>query len=185
MKRWSRKLGLVMAAVILAAALSGCVRANARVLPGETLPPLATPTPEVTPSPSPTATPEPSPEPTSTPSAFDELGEYISGPEHYKRYLSFRNVQVYEQEDDTFVDAILVNKYPHALLCAAGAAFYDETGELVAEGRFQTRDGQYVLVLPQGETTLFAQINTDMTLTALEMEIVFDDSLGILPDVAQ
>ena len=42
-------------------------------------------------------------------------------------------MQVYEQDDDTFVDAIILNEYPETIVCAAGVAFYDENGELVAE----------------------------------------------------
>lgn len=173
---------ITLFAAVLCSACGGQTSSAPRIVPEDTLPPLATPTAEPTPTVTPTAEPVFTPEPTPTPSAFDELGQYISGVDHFKRYLSFRNVQVYEQEEDTFVDVIVANQYPRALVCAAGAAFYDENGELVAEGRFQTRDGQYVLVLPQGETTLFAQVDTDMTLTALTLEIVFDEALGVLPD---
>ncbi len=177
----SKALLLALAATLLAAALSGCVSARPAIVPGSTLPlptPIATPAPTVSPAPSPTAA-----EPTATVAPlFDAKGIPISGADHFKQYLSFRNVQVYEQEEDTFVDAIAVNDYPKTIVCAAGVAFYDEEGILVAEGRLQTRDAQYILILPPGETTLFAQIDTDMTLTDLEIKIIFDDSLGVKPD---
>lgn len=170
------------AALLIAAlmALSGCVEARPTLDAGNTLPPEATPTPSPTPS--------PTPEPTETPagtaavSQFDALGNYITGADHFKQYISFRNVQVYEQEDDTFVDAIAVNDYPETLVCALTAAFYDDTKELVASGSMQTRDAQYILILEPGETVIFAQIDTDMALTALDIELIFDDSLGVRPE---
>ncbi|HWQ59385.1 MAG TPA: hypothetical protein VN540_10230 [Clostridia bacterium] len=182
MKRWaaSKRILIILASALLAAALSGCVSARPALVPGETLPaPTIAPTPSPTPSPSPSSMPAA----TATPApAFDAKGSFISGADHFKQYLSFRNVQVYEQEGDTFVDAIVVNDYPETIVCAALAAFYDKSGELVAEGRLQTRDASYILILPPGETALFAQIDTDMTLTDLEIRIVFDDTLGVKPE---
>lgn len=176
----SKRIACVIAPVLVALALCGCVRARPVLDPSRTLPaPTAKPTPSPVASPSPT----PTTEPTATPApVYDALGNYISGAEHFKQYLSFRNVQVYEQEGDTFVDAIVVNDYPQTIVCAAGAAFYDENEELVAQGRLQTRDAQYILILPPGETTLFAQVDTDMTLTDLDIKIIFDDALGVKPE---
>jgi hypothetical protein len=176
----SKRIGILLAPALIALALSACVSAHPVILADRTLPPVTqAPAPSSTPEP----TPSPTPEPTATPApAFDAKGNYISGLDHYKQYLSFRNVQVYEQENDTFVDAIILNEYPETIVCAAGVAFYDENGELVAEGRFQTRDAQYILILPPGETTLFAQVDTDMMLTNLDLSILFDDSLGVKPE---
>ncbi len=165
---------------LLALALSACISARPVIAADRTLPPeteTSSPAPSLEPTPS--ATPE---LPASAAPAFDAKGNYISGLDHFKQYLSLRNVQVYEQEGDTFVDAIIVNEYPETIVCAAGVAFYDENDEMVAEGRFQTRDAQYILILPPGETTLFTQVDTDMTLTDLELSILFDETLGVKPE---
>ena len=41
-----------------------------------------------------------------------------------------------------------------------------------------------MLVLAPGETTVFAQIDTDIVLTDKPLEFVFDESLGVKPDTA-
>ena len=68
--------------------------------------------------------------------------------------------------------------------------FYDTSGAVKYTGMqlslihiFQTRDGQYVLVLAPGETTVFAQIDTDIVLTEKPLEFMFDEAFGIRPDV--
>ena len=55
------------------------------------------------------------------------------------------------------------------------------TGTEVNRARIQTQDGQYVLRLQPGETVLYAQINTDITLTDMEFALEFNDTLGVLP----
>lgn len=176
----SKRICHIIASALIALALSSCVNVRPVVVTDRTLPPA---TAAVTVPPSPEGTPYTTLEQTATPApVFDLKGNRISGAEHFKRYLSLHNVQVYEQEGDTFVDAIILNDYPQTIVCAAGVLFNDENGELVAEGRLQTRDAQYILILPPGETTLFAQVDTDMTLTDLALLIVFDDSLGVKPE---
>lgn len=184
MKARAASKAAVLLALALAAgalfALSACTGGRPALVPHTTLPPP--PSPTLTPAPEPTPAVQ-TPAPTLTPApAFDLAGNFISGARHFERYLLLRNVQVYEQEEDTFVDAIIRNDYPQTVVCAAVAAFYDETGELVAEGRLQTRDAQYVLILPPGETMLFAQVDTDMALTSLELKILFDQQLGVQPE---
>ncbi len=166
-------------ALMLCMPLCGCVRDEPVLMPAYTLP--SDPTPTLAPAPTIAPTPTPAPTPSPTP-LIDVTGVDIEGVDHFRRYLHFRNIQVYEQCEDTFVDALLVNDYPLPLMCAATVTFYEEAGgEGIAEGKLQTRDGEYVLLLPPGETTIFAQIDTDMRLTALPFEIAFDASLGVLP----
>ena len=52
----------------------------------------------------------------------------------------------------------------------------------IASGRVQTRDGQYVLRLENGDNTLFAQIDTDMTLTDKEFRLEYSEDLNVLPE---
>src|SRR5574344_2017251 len=93
LKRLSKKLILPVLALLLGAFMCACVTFRAEVLPDKTL------TPEPTPEPVPTEEPV-------VIDVYDELGAYITGSEHYQRYISFENIQVYEQADDTFVDKI-------------------------------------------------------------------------------
>lgn len=93
-------------------------------------------------------------------------------------------IQVYEQAEDTFLDAVAVNSYPETLVCAVDVHFFEEAGGVeIAGSQLQTRDGQYVLVLAPGETTVFAQIDTDIVLTDKPLEFMFDEAFGIRPDV--
>ena len=164
---------------LLCALFCGCVQDEPVLMPAYTVPPEATPTPvpTIVLTPSPTVAPTPSPTP-----LIDVTGADIEGVEHFKQYVRFRNIQVYEQCEDTFVDAVIVNEYPLPLMWAATISFYEEAGgEMIAEGKLQTRDGAYVLLLQPGETTVFAQIDTDMRLTASPYTLTFDASLGVLP----
>ena len=67
-------------------------------------------------------------------------------------------------------------------MCALNITFLDEDGETIVTGRVQTRDGQYVLRLANGENTLFAQVDTDMTLTDKEFRLEFSPELNVLPE---
>lgn len=79
------------------------------------------------------AAPEPTPSPTPEPvqveemadlsSAYDRNGLLIVGEEHFQQYISFKNIQVYEQCGDTFMDAVAVNEYPDTLVCALNIRF--------------------------------------------------------------
>ena len=166
---------------LLALLLSVCAFACA---PAE---PAATPTAEPTLAPTPEPTPEPIPTPEPTPTAtpeFDALGRFVSSNLHYTQYVSFEMIQVYEQAEDTFLDAVAVNSYPETLVCAVDVHFFEEAGGVeIAGSQLQTRDGQYVLVLAPGETTVFAQIDTDIVLTDKPLEFMFDEAFGIRPDV--
>ena len=190
-ERVNKGLIPLLAAALIAAALCGCVRFESAVDPSVTMPQEAEPTPTAPaePSPTPEATVKPTAEPTPTEmqhlDVYDELGTFITGSEHYRRYISFENIQVYEQEDDTFVDMQAVNAYPKAILCALHMRFADEDGETVAECRLQTQDGQYLLSLRPGVNTLYAQVPTDMRITGLDFTIEYDESVDVLPDIAK
>lgn len=187
MKRRVVKAAFLVAAFSLAALfLPGCVAYAPVLNPAVTLAPSAA----LTPMPSPTLTPVPTlaPLPTvalapaATPSigVYDALGAFVSTPEHYKQYIALKNIQVYEQFGDTFVDAVATNTYPEPIVCAVDILFADGE-ELVAQGKLQTQDGQYVLILQPGDTTVYAQVNTDMTLTLADFTLQYDSGLGVWP----
>lgn len=168
---------LILCCVLLA----GCVNTAAVPDPSSPLP-----TPEVTPTPEPTPTPEAEvtalPELADLNTEYDELGERITSAEHFKRYITFENIQVYEQHEDTFMDAIAVNEYTLPLVCGINIYFYDEDGAEIASSVAHTRDGQYVMKLQPGENTIFAQIDTDMKLTDKEFVLEFSEELTVLPE---
>lgn len=190
-ERVNKGLILLLAAGLMAAVLCGCVRFESTVDPSVTMPQETEPVPaekaEPSPTPEPTAEPtaEPTPEEVQQIDVYDELGAFITGSDHYRRYISFENIQVYEQEEDTFVDMQAVNAYPKAVLCALHMRFTDETGEVVAECRLQTQDGQYLLSLEPGSNTLYAQVPTDMRITGLDFTIEYDESVEVLPDITE
>lgn len=176
---------LLLPGLALCLCLSGCaVNTSAVLRPEVTLAPPATPTPAPTPTPEPTPTPapvRPNGPIAGVDTPYDALGEYVSGAAHFQRYLTYESIQVYEQAEDTFFDAIVVNTYSETLICALDVVFTDEEGKQLATARAQTRDGQYVLHLPPGETVLFARVDTDITLTDKEFDLVYNETLGVLP----
>ena len=169
-KNMSKRIVKLLIAVSVCILLTGCVNTGAHIVPSVTIPPESTQPPEPTPSP----TPEPVQveEMADLSSAYDKNGLLIVGEEHFQQYISFKNIQVYEQ----------CGEYPDTLVCALNIRFFDEDGTEIASGRVQTRDGQYVLRLENGDNTLFAQIDTDMTLTDKEFRLEYSEDLNVLPE---
>ena len=168
-KNMSKRIVKLLIAVSVCMLLTGCVNTGAHIVPSE-------------PTPSPTPEPVQVEEMADLSSAYDRNGLLIVGEEHFQQYISFKNIQVYEQCGDTFMDAVAVNEYPDTLVCALNIRFFDEDGTEIASGRVQTRDGQYVLRLENGDNTLFAQIDTDMTLTDKEFRLEYSEDLNVLPE---
>lgn len=174
-----RIFAALLAVFLMAAAFSACVN---------TLPVLY---PEISPAPTRRAvpiTPEPTevayatPEPTnSAGEAYDAKGVLITGAEHYTRYITFKNIVVYEEGGDTFLDGIAVNSYLSPISCAVDVVYIDDNGREIARARLQTRDGNYLLVLEPGETAVLGRILTDMTLTDRPLSLEFDKEIGIRP----
>lgn len=181
-----KKLIMALLALAVPFFVCGCVFARPVLNPAVTLAPTDAPTPALTPSPTPSPSPTPVPTLTPTPppqriGVYDALGVFVETPEHYEQYLTFRNIQVYEQFGDTFVDAVAVNRYPAPIVCAVDILFAKE-GETIASGKLQTQDGQYVLILNPGENIVYAQVNTDMTVTLMDFTLEYDEGLGVWPE---
>ena len=170
------KILAVAAAALAITILAGCVNTapvvHPEITPGPTRrPELNTPLPEDTD----TVTPAPTDD-----AAYDANGVLISGAEHYTRYLTFRNIIVYEEDSDTFLDGMISNSYCYPITCAIDVVYRDGDKE-IARSRLQTRDGNYLLVLEPGETVVLARILTDMTLTDRDFTFEYDLSTGIYP----
>ena len=130
-KNMSKRIVKLLIAVSVCLLLTGCVNTGAHIVPSVTIPPESTQPPEPTPSP----TPEPVQveEMADLSSAYDRNGLLIVGEEHFQQYISFKNIQVYEQCGDTFMDAVAVNEYPDTLVCALNILFFDEDGNFMPE----------------------------------------------------
>lgn len=178
--RINKRIMLILAALLLMALCAACVKTSPTIVPGSTIPPTPTLTPALTPTEPPSTL-----SPTTTPMPFDAYGEFVGSAQHYERYLEFGSIQVYEQSEDTFMDAVVENSYPYTLICAVDIQFFDENETLIAEGKLQTRDGQYVLRLSPGETTLFARADSDVVLTDKEFMLVFDPTFPVMPDMGE
>lgn len=171
----------LLVCVVVCLCMAGCVNTASVIDTAATMPPEPTVTPEPTPTPAPTLDAAEL-NMADLSSAYDELGVLISTADHFEQYVTFRNIQVYEQYEDTFMDAIAVNEYPDTLVCAVDITFYDEEKNPIADSHVHTRDGQYVLRLQPGDNAIYATIDTDMTLTDKEFVLDFNEGLDVLPE---
>jgi hypothetical protein len=128
------------------------------------------------PDPVPSELPKPS-EPSDPGDAeFDKLGVEISDKGHFERYISYRELYVYEQDGHTYLDGTIKNEYPDTLVCVLDVCFF-EGKEEIARARVFMGDGSSLLYLSPGETRVYADIKTDMPVTAADIsfETVGDD----------
>lgn len=173
---------MVLAALALAVSCA-CVDIKPGIDPGVTPEPTAVPShdAETTPAPTEDASATRPAETEQAGEASDLMGNIISGPEHYTRYLRFENILIYEEDDDTFLDAVIVNSYGAPISCAVDVVFDDDEGNEIARARLQTRDGNYLLVLEPGDNIVLARILTDMTLTDREYRFEYDKETEVRP----
>ena len=111
---------------------------------------------------------------------YDALGAYVSDAAHFQQYLSFNMVQVYEQEEDTFLDAIAVNEYPHPGM-RHGRGVLRWGGDGGEPGPDPDPGRPIRSSASAGGNGALCQINTDITLTDMEFALEFNDTLGVLP----
>lgn len=178
----------IFIALALSAAFIGCSDTSPHLDPAVTAPAILSPVP-FTPVPEPTASPEPAtPGPDDIPvtadpngNIYDALGNVITDAQHYRQYLSFSDIRIYEYGGDTFMDLTVTNSYPERLICALRAEFYDEEGNILAVSSIQGPDGSFLLTLPSGSTPLYSTILTDAVLTDKIVVIIFDDNTQVAP----
>ncbi len=165
--------------ILILLVFAGCAGRSPQIIFGVTPPPAYTFAPEE-PSPAPTDEPKtPAPDPQQN---VDALGNHIYTADHYERYLSFRNILVFEEKGETLVDLAVVNSYPELLLCAVNITFYNDEGEKIASSSLQMPDGSFLLALESGETPLYARVLTDIVLTDKRFELTFDPQTGVTPE---
>ena len=154
-----RSLLVILIAGFLVFALFGCEDATP-VLAG-------TPTPAATPTP----LPDPfSAEITAVPLPTDALGNTIVGDDHYWQYLSFGALRVYEYDDGTFLDGICVNAYPLPLDGEVDIVYTTSDGKVCGIGKIH--NVLNTTVLETGSNAIYAEINTDIDVTAMEFSLV-------------
>ena len=132
-----------------------------------------------------TPTPSPAPEPLEVapiegePFLTDENGLPILNAQthYYEYYLSVSNLRVYEQNDETLLDATITNNYPTALTGGLRISFYDESGMLYGYGDLYTAAGP--LKLFPGENRVYADILTEVDVQ--EMDFVFTVTEPFVP----
>lgn len=154
-----RRLPIFLLATLMLFALTGCEDATP-VLAG-------------TPTPAATATPLPEPftaEITAAPLPTDGLGNTISGDNHYWQYLSFGAMRVYEYDDGTFLDGVCVNAYPLPLDGEVDIVYTTSDGKICGIGKIHNTVG--TTVLETGSNAIYAEINTDIDVTAMEFSLV-------------
>ena len=175
----------ITAAALSAFFLVGCIDISPKLDPGITPPPLGTEAlaadaSSAEPTANPTA--EPTPDASVSPDEFkDVLGNVIYSDNHFERYISFRDVLVYEENGDTFVDLTVDNSYPKMIMCAVNIAFYNDDGSIIASSSLQMPDGSFMLSIPSGKSSLFARVLTDTLLTNKTFRLIFDQQTGIKP----
>lgn len=111
----------------------------------------------------------------------DALGNVIQDPEHYRQYIQFTDLRVYEENEETFLDCIVTNSYPYKLTCSVSIRFFDENDETIATATLQMPNGSFLLTLENGETPLYARILTDTSLTDNDFELIFDPGIVVEP----
>lgn len=159
MKRLGARLcgALLLCACVLLLA-GGCARSEGYLNPDITLPP--TPEPEPTFTPEPESTPTPVPESTETPVPVD----------YWRYYLALEDVFVYEQDGETYVDAVIVSDYEGTLVGVLELRWADKNGP-VAAARLVDGAGEELLYLRPGQNRVYGVAQTDMPVTMLDFTL--------------
>ena len=144
--------------------------------------------PEQTPTPAAKETPTPSPAPEPLELApiegegfsIDENGLPILNAQthYYEYYLSIGNLRVYEQNDETLLDATITNAFGDVLSGGLRISFYDGSGMLYGYGDLKTAEGP--LRLFPGENRVYADILTEVDVQ--EMDFVFTVTEPFAPE---
>lgn len=179
------RLAAAAISIIILLSAAGCTNERPHFVDGATPPAAVTDAPTEAPDFTPLPSGYTPPEPTAVPSPganTDALGNLIYSADHYERYISFRNILVYEEDGETLIDCTAVNSYPEVLLFAVNIVFYNDDGEEIAYGSLQSPNGSFLIALPEGETGLYARILTDVVLTDKHFKLTFDPQTGVHPE---
>ena len=136
--------------------------------------------PEQTAAPTVPVSPTPSPEPESIEVApiedegfqTDSNGLPILDEQthYYDYYLTIANFRMYEQNEETLIDAVILNSYQRTLSGALRIEFFDENGIRYGYGDFYTASGG--LKLLPGENRVYCDVRTEVDVQQMAYELV-------------
>lgn len=179
------RITFIICIILAAFFAAGCVDVSPKLVGSVTPPPPPSsdgPVFTAPPTSAPVVTDEPTVQPSEKPDEDkDAFGNIIYGSDHFERYISFKNILVYEENGGTFVDLTAENVYPQLLLCAVNITFYNNDGGIIASSSLQMPDGSYLLALNSGSTSLYARVLTDTLLTDKDFVLTFDPQTGVKP----
>ena len=157
-------------AILCALLLCGCAAQKAYLidLPEQT----AAPTVPVSP------TPSPEPEPLEIAPIEDEglttdsngLPILEEQTHYFDYYLAIANLRLYEQNEETLIDATISNSFPKALTGALRIVFTGEDGIPYGFGDFYTANG--TLKLMPGENRVYCDVRTEVDVKDMAWELV-------------
>lgn len=152
-----KRLGIIMTALLM---LCACSLQKAYLVD------LPEQTPAATVQESPTQTPDP--EPLSI-LPIDGNGFVTDGnglpilneqTHYFDYYLTVSNLRLYEQNEETLIDATIQNSFSKVLIGALRIVFYGEDGIQYGYGDFYTADG--ALKLLPGENRVYCDVHTEV-----------------------
>ena len=142
--------------------------------------------PEQTPDASALVSPTPTPDPEPLPIApiegegfpADSNGLPILDPQthYYDYYLTIANLRLYEQNDETLIDATILNNYSKTLIGELRIVFRGEDGIQYGYGDFYTAGG--ALKLLPGENRVYCDVLTEVDVTDMTFELVIVTPFG-------
>lgn len=140
--------------------------------------------PEQTPVPAVVVTPTPSPEPEPLYLATIEGEGFATDPNglpildaqthYFSYYLSVSNLRVYEQNEETLVDAVITNSFQKPLVGGLRIEFRDESGRMYGYADFYTAGGG--LKLMPGENRVYADVRTEIDVQMMDFELTVTDA---------
>lgn len=128
-------------------------------------------------TPTPSASPSPLPEPftmeiTAAPIPTDMLGNEIRSDAHYRQYLSFGELRVYEYDDGTFLDGVCINAFPLAMDGRLDIVYYDaDSGKVCGVGTIHNNLG--TTRLETGSNAIYAEIKTDIDVQFMDFSLEY------------
>lgn len=103
----------------------------------------------------------------------DNSGVAVIDPDShfFKIYISFSDIRIYEEDERCFFDAVCTNGYEEVLTGKCNIVFFDKEGRSCGSGRIHTADDASALILPPGESRVFAEIFSEDAVAGMDFEI--------------
>lgn len=89
---------------------------------------------------------------------------------YYDYYLAIQNMRLYEHNDETLIDAVILNSFPRTLVGELRIVFRGADGIQYGFGDFATATG--TLKLLPGENRVYCNVRTEVDVQQMEYELV-------------